>query len=265
LKTARHEFEQMVCHYGRMDRLAYYTGAKKLTAAARRRVDRGVKMRAKGIPLGHILGLAPFYGRDFLVTPDTLIPRPETERLVEEALKVLRANYEGKTPSVLDMGTGSGCIAASLTLEGPACRMTAIEASTKALAVARKNFKRLGLDKKIDSYPSALFSRFFGKKAIFDIIVSNPPYIPNRELKTLSREVRREPELALDGGPDGLSIVDAILEQGPKFLKPGGWILLELGKGQSKKLAKKWAGKFRSLKFEKDLNGIERFLIAWTN
>lgn len=258
------EAEMLLSHYGKLDRLELFTGRKKFTGNTKLSVKKAVQKRRRGVPLAYITGRASFYGRSFAVTQDTLIPRPETERLVEEALKVLNGPLNGKKASILDLGTGSGCIAASLTLEGPDCRMTAIDVSAKALAVARKNFKRLGLSKKIASYSSGLFSRFFDRKALWDIIVSNPPYIPKRDLGTLSREVRKEPKLALNGGPDGLFVVDRILGLAPRYLKSGGWLLMEIGKGQSKKLAKKWSRdeRYASFSFEKDLNGIERILIA---
>ena len=254
-----------------MTRLQFYTGEKKLPAVALRSIEKAVEKRKRGVPLGHIMGCAPFFGRDFVVSPDVLIPRPETERLVEEALKVLNTHYRTSSgtgrrpvPDVLDLGTGSGCIAASLTLERPDCRMTALDASKKALRVARKNFKILGLGQKIRSVQSCLFERFAGKKALWDLIVSNPPYIPEPVWPLLSREVQSEPRSALLAGREGLDLIDALLERAPEFLKPGGWLLVEIGKGQSKKIVKKWASSkvYASLKFEKDLNRIERILIA---
>ncbi len=261
---AAHEREQIICHYARVDRLKLYTGQARITAAAGRSIQKAFGKRKNGIPLGHVLGVAPFYGRDFVVTPDTLIPRPETERLVEEALGVLKTHFSGKPAQILDLGTGSGCIAVSLTLEWPACKMTALDASAKALKVARKNFKFFGLGQKIRSVESRFFKHFEGKKALWDLVVSNPPYIPAGLWTRLSREVKKEPKLALDGGPKGLDALDVILEEAPRYLKPGGWLLLEIGKGQSGLIAKKWAGhrSYASLAFEKDLNGIDRILIA---
>ena len=258
------EREQLICHYGRMTRLQFYTGEKELSPKVLRSLDKAAKMRQRGIPLGYIMGSAPFFGRDFVVSPGVLIPRPETERLLEETLKVLKAHYKGKTASILDLGTGSGCIAASLTLEWPDCRMTALDASKKALTIARKNFKLFGLGQKIRSVESRLFGKFQGKKALWDLIVSNPPYIPGPDWTRLSREVKSEPRSALLGGPEGLDLINALLEQAPAYLKPGGWLLLEMGSGQSAKIARKWAPSknFASLRFEKDLNGIDRIVIA---
>ena len=247
--SPRAEAEMLVSHYSGLNRLELFTAAKPIPLSARRSILKALQKRRRGIPLAHVTGQAPFYGRSFAVSPDTLIPRPETERLVEEVLRVLKAHFSGQTPHILDLGTGSGCIAASLTLEWPDCKMTALDASTKALRVARKNFKVFGLGKKIQSVESRLFEHFKGKKASWDLLVSNPPYIPARLLTRLSREVRNEPRLALDGGPQGLDVVDAILEKAPHYLKPGGWLLLEIGKGaagghreekKTKKVPKKW-------------------------
>ena len=265
--SPRAEAEQMMSHYGRMKRIDIYAGTRQLSYTAKIAITRAVAKRGRGIPLGHITGTSPFLGRLFSVSADVLIPRPETERLVEEVLHVLGANYEGKKPEILDLGTGTGCIAASLTLEWPACRMTALDASKKALAIARKNFDSLGLHQKIKTVESVLFKRFGKKKAFWDVIVSNPPYIPSSDLSRLSREVKSEPRLALDGGPEGLRLVQEILKEAPKRLTPGGWLLMEIGKGQSKKISKKWAGRkeYASLAFKKDLNGIERILVARVN
>ncbi len=272
--SPRAEAEEIVRHFGRLDRLQLFTGDKKFSTSAKRSIEGVVEKRRKGVPLAHLTGQAPFYGRLFRVTSDTLIPRPETERLMEETLKILNTHYPedrltcpaGRGPSVdiLDLGTGTGCLAASLTLEWPACRMTALDASKKALSIARKNFQQLGLRQNIKTVESVLFKAFAGTPAKWDVIVSNPPYVPRRGWSKLSREVRSEPRLALDGGHDGLDLIDAILHEAPKYLNRDGWLLLEIGKGQSKKIHKKWAhrAEYASIRFEKDLNGIERIVIA---
>ena len=258
------EAEEMVRHFGELDRVQLFTGQKEISGPAKLSIAWALQKRRSGVPLAYLLGQAPFLGRSFQVTPDVLIPRPETERLVEEAVCVLKAHYRARTPEILDLGTGSGCVAASLTLEWPACRMTALDASEKALTVARKNFRMLGLHQKVRTVQSTLFDSVQGEPSKWDVIVSNPPYVPRRGWSKLSREVRREPRLALDGGPDGLDLVYAILNEAPKYLKRDGWLLMEIGKGQSKKILKKWAGRkeYTQLEFKKDLNGIERILVA---
>ena len=263
--SPRVEAELLLTHFGRLDRLDLFTGKKKITPSARRSIEKALAVRKKGRPLSHLTGRAPFYGRMFRVTKDTLIPRPETEVLVEEALALLKADFDDQAPQILDVGTGSGCIAVCLTLEYPACRMTALDASFKALKVARKNVELFGLNDQIQLVKSRLFASFGKEKyGFWDVLVSNPPYVPAEDWTRLSREVRSEPRLALDGGPRGLRVIERLLEQAPVFLKPGGWLLVEIGKGQSAILRKslKKNSLFKNLKFIKDLNGIDRVLVA---
>lgn len=263
--SPRVEAEMLVTHFGRLSRLEFFTGEKSVGISAKRSIEKALKIRKSGHPLFYLTGEAPFYGRMFKVTKDTLIPRPETELLVEEALSILLKHYGGQEPQILDVGTGSGCIAASLTLEWPPCRMTALDASTPALKVARKNVDSLGLDGKIQLIQSQLFDKFGpAQYGFWDMIVSNPPYVPREDWPALSREVRSEPKMALDGGPGGLKIVEKLLDEAPIFLKPRGWMLLEIGKGQSKRLRNllKNNSGYSYFEFVKDLNGIERILVA---
>lgn len=240
------------------------TGRHELTDSERRRIGRILDRRKKGEPLAHLLGEASFYGRTFAVSKDVLIPRPETERLVEEAIKILDAYFPEKRPRILDLGTGSGCMALSLTLERPACRMTALDVSGDALRIARNNRRIHGLQKNIRIVKSRFFESFRAKDARWDMIVSNPPYLRSPAMKTLSREVLREPRLALDGGKDGLEAVGRILREAPMHLEPGGWVLMELGDDQSADVRRLVGatGAYASCRFENDLNGIPRILIA---
>lgn len=262
IRPALYEAENLIRHFGAMSRIDFYTGARTLSGRARHLVQRALRTRLGGTPLPHILKQADFCGRTFYVSKDTLIPRPETEIIVEEALGIL----DGKSaPRILDVGTGCGCIAICLTLARPDSRMTALDISPQALEIARKNLKLHGLEKRVQLLESDLFSGFGERqKGSWDLIVSNPPYVPREELRRLSREVRSEPRLALDGGPGGLELVRALLEKSPYFLKKDGWLLVEIGKGHSQLLAKKLlkGGIFKSFRFVKDLAGIERILIA---
>ena len=263
--SPRVEAEMLVTHFTRMDRLDLFTGNKRINPSARRSIEHALTFRRKGIPLAQVTGHASFYGRTFQVTKDTLIPRPETEVLVEEALKRLKEISTGKTAQVLDVGTGSGCIGLSLALESPACRVTALDTSPKALAVARKNAASFGLRERVQLVQSRLFEIFGTEKVAFwDLMVSNPPYVATDDWEGLSREVRSEPRLALDGGKDGLSVIEKILAEAPVFLKPGGWLLVEIGKGQSAALSKhlKNNKEFENLHFIKDLNWIDRVLVV---
>ncbi len=254
VSSPRVEAEELLKHFGKMNRLDLFTGKKSVSAAARRQIAAALKKRVRGTPLQHLLGEWPFFGHSFYVSKDVLIPRPETEVLAEAVLEAMEGK---KTPKILDLCTGSGCLAVSLTISRPECRMTASDISQKALSVARKNCKRHKLGKKITFVRSDLFGAFRHAGRKWDIIVSNPPYIPTAEIRTLSREVKHDPKLALDGGETGLDLIEKILHDAPHHLESGGTLLMEIGKGQSKILQKKWP----ALNFVKDHSGVERVLI----
>jgi release factor glutamine methyltransferase len=266
--SPRIEAEALVMHFGQMTRLDFYTGKKKVDLLARRVIKKALEARKKGTPLSYLTNEAGFYGYMFGVTKDVLIPRPETECLVEETIQILDRYYTDQKPEILDVGTGSGCVGVSLTLQRPDCRMTALDASIKALKVARKNVELFGLSDKIQLIHGRLFDPFGkNKKAFWDIVVSNPPYVAAEDWPKLSREVRSEPRLALDGGVHGLEMIDRMLKQAPFFIKKSGWLLIEIGRGQSRFLARqlKYNKDFHHFHFVKDLNGIERVLVAQKN
>ena len=261
------EAERLVLHFMRSSRVDFFTGEKTISEAQKKKVEKALKDRLSGIPLAYLTGVAGFWGMDFQVNHHTLIPRPETELLVEETLKRLQIPVSaGMTaPKILEMGAGSGCVAVSLTMQRPDCRMTALDVSLEALKIARKNARFHGVEKRISFFQSDLFSVFtFGKRAFWDVIVSNPPYIPTSDYNHLPREVRREPRLALDGGRGGLRIIESILEKAPYYLKEGGFLLMEIGKGQARAVRKKAAatGFYRDMEFVKDYAGIDRIFVA---
>jgi len=267
VRSAPSEAESLLRHFGKMSRLDFFTGEKPIPPKARKAVQKALQERVKGAPLSYLMKKAEFFGHVFYVSKDTLIPRPETEILVQETLKILDRFYPPvfSSPKILDVGTGSGCVALSLTIKRPDSRMTALDISPRALSVVRKNMEFHGLRKKIKCVESDLFS-FFGEKekSHWDVIVSNPPYVPAEDFPTLSKEVLSEPRIALDGGSRGLRIILALLEKAPYFLKKEGWLLLEIGKGHSQALAKRLlkGGVFNNFCFVKDPAGIERVLIA---
>lgn len=264
IPSADVEAEQIVRHFGRMERLDFFTGDKSLSSSAKKAVERALRIRRSGMPLSYILKKASFYGQDFFVSKHTLIPRPETEILVDEAIKIVDNNRIPK-PTILDLGTGSGCIAVCLTIARPHCRMTALDFSKEALKSARKNIQFHGLEKKIKLIKSDFFASLTGSfQGFWDVIVSNPPYIDSGDLLALPREVRAEPRIALDGGPKGLTALSRILTEAPRYLKPAGWLLLEMGAGQDRTLKKLMEGQriYRQFYFVKDLNGIQRILAA---
>jgi release factor glutamine methyltransferase len=188
-----------------------------------------LKRRAGGEPLQYITGHQEFFKLDFEVTPDVLIPRPETELIVETALELLRRE---PAPCFADVGTGSGCIAISLVHELPAARAVALDRSPAALAVARRNARRHDVEERVDLIESDLFTSL-EPAALFDLIVSNPPYVSNDEMKTIQREVSYEPRTALAAGSDGLTMIRRLLREARPFLRAGGYLVFEIGFGQS--------------------------------
>ena len=207
-------------------------------------------------PLQYILGDAPFCGRDFTVTPAVLIPRPETELLAEWALEELR---DRPAAAVLDLCCGSGCLGITLRLEAPESRVTCADISHEALTVTRWNAEKLAAEIAVcrgDLWQAVGDARF-------DVIVSNPPYIPTADCAALQEEVLREPALALDGGADGLDIYRRIADGAVNHLTPGGTLLLELGIGEADAVTAllKRAG-MTDLTVRRDLEGIERMLLA---
>jgi len=219
--------------------------------------------RAHRVPLQHITGTVEFCGLALGVTPDTLIPRPETEILVQEALALIR---DVQAPAAADIGTGSGCIAVALAVMHPDMKVYAVDPSAGALAVAVENARSHGVSDRVVTLQGVLFGplEVLGLGAGLDLVVSNPPYIPAGELPGLQPEVLREPEGALDGGPEGLDIIRDIIADAPAYMKPGAPLLVEIGAGQSgavRALVEASAG-LEFTGFVSDFAGIERVLVA---
>lgn len=225
VENARRESEWLLCAATGLDRVGLYLNFDKPLSDDELAVFRGlVVRRGKREPLQHILGSQEFDGLSFEVSPAVLIPRHDTEVLIEEALR--RAPH---AKTVLDIGTGSGCIAIALAHRLPRAVVAAIDLSTDALVVARHNAESNGVA--VEFLQGSFLQPVAGRT--FDLIVSNPPYITSGDLADLQPEVRDfEPRLALDGGPDGLDAYRAIIAEAPDFLNPCGWLLLEVGAGQ---------------------------------
>jgi release factor glutamine methyltransferase len=185
-----------------------------------------ISRRAKREPLAYILKNKEFWSNDFFVNRDTLIPRPETELLCENIIKIFR----NKNLYLLDMGTGSGCIILSILTELKRAKGIGIDISRKAIEVAKKNSNKLGLNKRVKFFNKPL-ENVYGYK--FDLIVSNPPYIRSSDIKNLSEDVKKfEPKIALDGGQDGLDVIKKVIYKSKTILKKLGWLALEVGFGQ---------------------------------
>lgn len=214
-----------------------------------------VAQRSTGAPLQYITGTQEFYGRSFRVSPAVLIPRPETEQVVEAALERLPGDAPAR---VVDVGTGSGCIAITLALGRPQATVLATDISAPALAVARENAQTL--QARVQFVEGDLLA---GLVAPFDLIVSNPPYIADRELGTLQPEVRgHEPRVALAAGPLGTEIYARLIPQAAAALRAGGWLVLELGYSSAEAVRAMLGAAWEEIETRRDLQGWERVLVA---
>lgn len=210
-----------------------------------------IQKRAMHIPLQHLTGRQEFMGYVFRINEHVLIPRQDTEILVEEALKYVQADME-----ILDLCTGSGCILLSILKMVPGLTGTGTDISEQALLVAEKNRADLGLEKEAKFRKSDLFEQVEGR---FDRILSNPPYIPSEVVDTLMEEVQRyEPRTALDGGEDGLYYYRKITEQSPAYLKPEGMLFFEIGYDQAEAVMELMKQDFTNIHVVKDLAGLDR-------
>jgi release factor glutamine methyltransferase len=217
------------------------------------RIAQAIARRRRGEPVAYILGSREFWSLDLEVNPHVLIPRPETERLVEFALEVLPVDAHGK---VLDLGTGSGAVALAIAKERPHARIVAVDNSAEAITVACRNAERLGLGNV--SFEIGDFYEPVGAMH-FDLIVSNPPYVSAHDAALAGPELQAEPRAALVPGPTGLEAIERIVARAPEHLRSGGWLALEHGSGQAQAVrALLSAAGFSTIRTLKDLAGHER-------
>lgn len=248
--------EHLLAHaLGRRKRLDLYLEFDRPLSDAEREPMRDlVRARSLGTPLQHLLGTAEFHGRVFKSDARALIPRPETEQLVELA----QARIPSPTARLLDVGTGSGVIAVTLALANPDATVVATDLSPAALELARENAATLGANVEFleaDLLPPG--------DARFDVIVANLPYIPSAEIAGLSREVQRDPASALDGGEDGLDLVRRLVDLAPARLEPISHLLLEIGHDQAAMVADLLTARgYREVTIARDYPGVERFVLA---
>ena len=226
-----------------------------------------IRRRISGEPLQYILKNQEFWSINLKVDTRALIPRQETELLVEQCLFILSKTPFNQTPSILEIGTGSGAISIALAKEMKDIFLVATDISRDALGLAKENAESAGVQNQIKFVNGDLFDPFclFKKRGPFDLILSNPPYINRPEIHTLAKDVRDyEPIIALDGGEDGLDFYRRIISQAPFYLRERGWLLLEIGQGQSKKVAEQIErrGVFLKPQILPDLSGIERVVKA---
>ena len=256
IEDARRNMEHLLAKVLECSRMQLYTQfdrpLEEITLAPLREA---LKKRGEGIPLQHLLGEVSFHGRDFICDGRGLIPRPETEELVEMILKQIT----GENLQILDVGCGSGVIGLSLAAEKPSSHVTLVDVSEYALGLTRENAKKLGVSN-VDILRSDLLNQVTGS---FDLIVANLPYVPESEAATMARELAHDPALALFSGAEGMDLLRRFIPVAVSFLKPGGWVALEIGYDQASqvRLCLEKSG-FTEIEIRKDLSGIARFPFA---
>ncbi len=220
-----------------------------------------VRRAAGGKPIAHLVGHKEFFSLDFAVTSDVLIPRPETETLVEVVLEIVRTR-PSPVDRILDLCTGSGCVAAALAHQLPDVHVVATDVSPEALVVARDNMERLGLSERVTLCQGNLYDALPDETQAFPMIVGNPPYVKTSDLEGISADVaKHEPRIALDGGDDGLEAIRRIVGEGPRYLAAGGFLAIEIGYDQAEAVRDlfRQAG-FDAIRSTRDALGHERVM-----
>ena len=257
VESPRLNAEHLLAHVLGRKRLELYLEFERPLAEAELAPLRElVRRRGQGEPLQHLLGTVEFAGQVFLCDKRALVPRPETEQLVE----LLQSKIENRESKILDVGTGSGVIALGLAAKFPNAKITATDVSAEALALARENAERLGLAGRVEFLASDLLLQV---NHGYDLIVANLPYVSERDRGTLSREVQHDPEIALFGGEHGDELVRRLIEAASGHLTPGGLLALEIGLGQGESLAALMAEKnYHDIEQMRDYCGVTRFLFG---
>lgn len=267
VEEARLAAETLLAHVLGVDRLELYLQPERvLSAASLERYRELVRRRGEGVPVQHLVGEVSFWGLPFQVGPAAFIPRFETELLVECALRAFASGSDRPESGqgelrLLELGTGTGAVLIALLVALPQAHGVATDLSAEALALARANAARHNVAGRITLIQSDWFQRVEGR---FDAILSNPPYVPSGQLQALPREVREhDPPLALDGGPDGLGALQAIISGAPRHLKPGGRLFLEVGSDQAPAVRDLLEAEgFQAVVVHRDLGGLERVVEA---
>jgi release factor glutamine methyltransferase len=229
---------------------------RELSSGEQNRFDEALEQRARGVPAQYITGHQEFWGLDFIVGPAVLIPRPETEHLVEAVLDLCKGI---ERPRVVDVGTGSGCVALALASELPRADIHATEISADALEIAWANAARLGLDKRVTFHATDLLHGIAGR---FDIVASNPPYVGESEYDKVQLEVRKfEPRCAVFAGADGMDVIRRLAPQARPALKPGGYLAVEIGYSQEAAVRAVLCD-WQDVRAVPDLQGIPRVIVA---
>jgi len=268
IESPRLNAELLLAHSMNFSREGLYTHLlDSFKGEEKKKFECLIERRISGEPLQYLLGHQEFWSIELKVDPRVLIPRPETELLVEHALLLLGETSSQGAPSVLEIGTGSGAIPIALARERKDLSIVATDISREALLLARENSLLADVLSRIQFIQGDLFApfRLLGEREPFDLILSNPPYINRSEIRGLAREVKDfEPILALDGGEDGLDFYRKILSAAPSYLRKGGWLLMEVGQGQGEKVSERIMreGHFHRPELVQDFSGIERVVKA---
>jgi len=266
--SPRLDAEVLLAHVRGCQRIELYTAFEEVAPEElRQRFRELVKERAAGKPVAYLVGQREFFSLPFEVTPDVLIPRPETELLVVRALDLAKQLPLGERPdgvNIADIGTGSGILAVTLAKRLPDAVVTAVDVSPAALSVAKRNAQRHGVADRVEWIEGDLFANVPQDRE-FDLIVSNPPYITTEEMSKLADDVRRyEPEGALHGGPQGTSVIERLILQAAERLRPGGWLLMEISPTIASRVEQLLdaAPKLQRRPTQKDLCGLARIAQA---
>jgi len=267
IENPRLDAEVLLAHSLRTNRLRLYLNYDKpILKGELREYKKLIKRRIRREPLQYITGYQEFWSLNLKVTKGVLIPRPETEILVEEAIKTFPQNeLFDKTINILELGTGSGAVAIALAKELQRGSIVATDISDIAIKTARENAKVHGLEKQITFLKGSLFEPVRERIGTFNLVISNPPYIPIEDFRDIQPEVRDfEPRISLNGGKEGLKFYRQILSQIGRYLAKDGWVILELGKGQAEKVTRliELTGEFNPTSIVKDFSGIERVVKA---
>jgi release factor glutamine methyltransferase len=265
IDSAQIDAEVLLRHVLGIEKAQLYSALDEpLRTGHRRRFQEMLERRMRREPVAYITGRKEFWSLDFVVTPEVLIPRPETELLVEVALHRLKGT-PSRTPKILDLGTGSGILAVCLAKERLEANVLAVDIASPALEVARINARRHGVSEGIDLIHGDLFAALGAEKRLFDLIVANPPYIRTGELSLLAPEIRQwEPMTALDGGPDGMEYYRRIIGRAHEYLAPGSSIVLEIGADMApvvSELFARWGG-YGPASLYQDYAGKDRVIAA---
>ena len=264
ISNPRRESEILLGHILGCESLDLYLDFKrKVSSKKLDKFQRLLEERRGNLPLQYLIGRAQFMGLDFVLSPWVFIPRPETEILVEAVLRMVgQGKIDDQRLVIHDLGCGCGNIACSLAKFLRSVRVIASDISHQALSVAILNIRRYGMEKKVSVLRGDLFEPLGYEK--MDLIVSNPPYIRSVDLRDLAPEVKYEPRIALDGGRDGLEILRRVISEGPKYLRSGGHLVVEIGFNQADRVNEIFRQRKQFVEIEhiKDYNEIERVIIA---